>query len=273
MLHGSLQMHGITIVYLLFLISCQAHESDVADNITFRDHGDQTNSGNYIVNNCACINRSKELQIFLPQVWQALQLVLTDLEHGTASRHGFSTFFKSNTNRPIARQVYRAIADGKDLPTGRPIIECVCPDFSVDDEPLFRVFLYVCGPRPPSFQHHLASALVAHGTVVLCPAFWDFDTFPDVDDCVPVAGRRGRKRFLDSGRSLGDTRFSVLVHELIHLYNPLDRSANRTDEVYDIQQCAADLDKDESVSNAQNWAYYADGWMYEVPKLTSAGGA
>lgn len=246
-------MHGFTIVYLLFLISYQVHDS-TADKNTLRDR-DQTNSGNYIVGNCACMNESQGIYNLLPQVWQTLQLVLTDLELGTASPHGFSTFFKSNTNLPIVRQVYRAIADGKDLPTGRPIIECACPDV-VDHEALYRAFLYVCGPRPPSFKHHLASTLVDHGTVVLCPSFWAFKDFPDVDDCVPVAGRRGRKRFLDDGRSLGDTRFSVLVHELVHLYNPLDR-ANWTEEVYDIQRCG-ELDGEKSVANSQNWAFYAD---------------
>ncbi|KAI4176944.1 MAG: hypothetical protein LQ343_000801 [Gyalolechia ehrenbergii] len=246
-------MQWITLAYFFYLITCHTQES-LADRLPPQDR-DQTTSGNYIIKNCERINRSQHLHQFLPEVWQGLQLVLSDLELGTASRHGFSTFFKSNINRPIARHVYRAIANGTDLPTGKPIIECTSPDMGYSEE-LYRVFLWLCSPRPPSFKRNQAAAIVDQGTVILCPAFWDFVDFPGIDDCVSVGGRRGRKRFLDSGGTLVDTKYSVLLHELMHLYNPFD-GANKTDEVYDIQGCA-DLDKIKSVANAENWAYYAD---------------
>ncbi|KAL9029320.1 MAG: hypothetical protein Q9196_002426 [Gyalolechia fulgens] len=247
-------MQWITLAYLFYLITCHPLES--LAEATPSPSRDQTTSGNYIIRNCERSHRSQQIHRFLPRVWQALQPVLSDLELGTASRHGFSTFFKSNANRPIARQVYRAIADGKDLPTGKPVIECASPDVGYTEEQ-YRTFLLLCDPHPPLFQSKQAAAVVEHGTVVLCPTFWDSDDFPGIDDCVPIGGRRGRKRFLASGASLGNTKYSVLLHELMHLYNPLD-GANRTDEVYDIQRCA-ELDADQSVANAENWAFYADG--------------
>lgn len=81
-----------------------------------------------------------------------------------------------------------------------------------------------------------------------------------MDDCVGVTGRRGRRKFVDTGWALRETRFSVLIHELVHLYNPLD-AASTTAEVYDIQPCA-DLDKKRSVGNAENWALYAACKLY-----------
>ncbi|KAL8940802.1 MAG: hypothetical protein Q9216_002628 [Gyalolechia sp. 2 TL-2023] len=219
--------------------------------------------GNYIINNCQSIARSPQLHKFLPGFQQALQLVLSDLEFGTASQHGFSTFFKSNTNRPIVRHVFRAIANGTDLPTGKLVIECASPELGYTEEQL-QTFSYLCSPRPPSFKRIQATALVGLGTVVLCPAFWAFANFPEIDDCVAVAGRRGRKKFLGAGGTLSDTKFSVLLHEMLHLYNPLEGAEGAgVGEVYDIQGCA-DLDKDKSVANAENWAYYANCELFPL---------
>lgn len=116
-----------------------------------------------------------------------------------------------------------------------------------------ELYRMVCAPPGRKPSH--AASIPHEGAVVLCPRFWNERDFPSVEDCTGVVGRRGNRRFVDSGRELSDTKFPILIHELIHLYNPLDGAAKKA-EVYIAQDCV-DLDGKESVSNAKNWALYA----------------
>ncbi|KAL8829307.1 MAG: hypothetical protein Q9170_006228 [Blastenia crenularia] len=242
-----------TFIYLLTLIS--HHPIITSSQQAPALNWDSTPSGNYLIKNCLRANHSTEIHAFLPKVWQNLQLVLADLDHGTASRHGFRTFFKSNTNLPLAKKVFRAIADGQNLETGKPAIECLSPENLPED--LMGTYRMLCVPAR-GMKAQQAAALPGFGVVAICPLFWKdaFADFPENDDCIEVGGRRGRRRFLERGGALGDTRFSALVHELVHLYNPMD-AASKVREVYDAQECV-ELDARRSVGNAENWAYYAD---------------
>lgn len=213
---------------------------------------DSSVSGNYVLNWCQRANRSDDLHRLLGQFRQAMQLVLSDVKLGTSSPHGFRTYFKSNTNLAITNQVFRAIVDGQNLTrTGkRPVVECASPEALTGSE--LENYRKFC--EPPGKVND-AAAVPSMGTIVLCPRFWDHPTFPGEEDCPAVIGRRGRKKFLDGGESLRETRFLILVHELMHLYNPQDFASGKP-ELYSVQECA-DLDKEESVANAENWAVYA----------------
>ncbi|KAL8653603.1 MAG: hypothetical protein Q9210_002003 [Variospora velana] len=228
--------------------------------VFFSQATDSSVSGNYIINWCQRANRSDELHHLLTQFRHALHLVLSDLELGSGSPHGFRTYFKSNTNLAITNQVFRAMAVGQNL-TGtqkQPVLECTSPEALTGA--YLKTFQMLCTP-PGRPQSH-AVALPPQGTIVLCPYFWEFPDFPRVEDCPPVGGRRGRKKFLDSGAGLRDTKLGILIHELTHLYNPLDGASTRA-EVYKAQECA-DLDKVESVANAENWAVYAACRLHPV---------
>ena len=72
---------------------------------------------------------------------------------------------------------------------------------------------------------------------------------------------------MDSGWGLRDTKFAILVHELVHLYNPLDGAA-KTAEKYWAQDCV-DLGVQESVGNAENWALYAACKFFQPVSLHS----
>ncbi|KAL8714658.1 MAG: hypothetical protein Q9220_001607 [cf. Caloplaca sp. 1 TL-2023] len=245
-------MHWTILVSLIWVVSLKNIEVLAADE-TLPPERDSTTSGNYYIINCQRANHSEEIHQLLPQTWQSLQLVLADLEQGVASRHGYRSFFKTNANLPLAKQVFRAIADGRPLKTGNPVIECLTLD-SASTPQMVSTYNMLCTPQPGQKPQH-AAVVPRHGVVALCPNFWKNPHFPGESNCLSVVGRRGKRKFMETGESLGDTRFSILLHELVHLYNPLD-SAARTAEVYEAQQCV-DLDEHASVANAENWAYYA----------------
>lgn len=143
-----------------------------------------------------------------------------------------------------------------------PIIECASPEgLSGQELQTYNMLCTAAGRKGPH-----AASLPLQGAIVLCPRFWEEPAFPGVDDCATVSGRRGQRRFLDSGWALRDTQFAILIHELIHLYNPSD-DANTRPEVYDIRECAG-LDKKLSVGNAENWAVYAACEFYLVSFLS-----
>lgn len=53
------------------------------------------------------------------------------------------------------------------------------------------------------------------------------------------------------------SQFGTLVHELAHLYNPLNMAPPHLDEEKRRIQDVVDLDAEGSVRNAQNYAMYA----------------
>ena len=240
-----------TLLPLLFAFTYNFHASLCANPLNSREI---LSSGNYAIQNCEKIGRSTEILQLVPQLQQALHLVLLDLEHGTASRHGFRAFLKSNANVPVVREVFQAIANGSDVKTYKPMIECLSPEGLTPEQ--LAVYRMLCATRP-GFEAVSAGALPIHGLVCLCPYFWTHAAFPEVDDCPTVSGRRGQRRFVDDDGGFGETQFAVLVHELVHLYNPIDGGLEYA-EVYSAQECV-ELDARQSVRNAENWALYAAG--------------
>ena len=221
--------------------------------ISLLEPRDLVYSGNYVITNCNASDQSTGVIQLLPRVSQALQLVLGDLKHGTTSRHGFPTFLKSNIHLPIIRNTLRAISDGEELKTGKTTIECSNP---YDRTPgKLDMYNMACFERP-QFPV-VASAFPDHGLVVLCPDFWTLKAFPNIDDCPAVSGRRRHRKFVEYGSGLIYSQFASLLHELIHLYNPVDGGLE-LGEVYTAQDCT-NLDSRKSIRNAGNWALYAAG--------------
>ena len=116
------------------------------------------------------------------------------------------------------------------------------------------VYRMACTPRS-GYGPVGAAAWKDHGLVGLCPEFWNYEAFPDVETCPAVSGGRGHRYFIDNGEELASTQFAVLIHELVHLYNTRDMGALRG-EVYYAQDCV-NLDAQQSLENANNWAFYA----------------
>ena len=234
----------------LLLIASVYHFYQCHCNNSLLDPRGITFSGNYMITDCEIAGRSTEVLELLPQVWQGLQLVLSDLEHGTASRYGVRTFLKTNTNAKMARGIFQAIADGRDLEFGQPVIGCLSPhNLTPSQEAIYNMS---CVDHPNLVV--AAAAFPRHGLVALCPEFWTLETFPEHDDCPAIGGRRGRRHFEDLGMGLTRTKFAALLHELIHLYNPLEDYEDP--EEYSAEGCM-ELDAHKSIRNAGNLAFYA----------------
>ncbi|KAL8881441.1 MAG: hypothetical protein Q9198_001362 [Flavoplaca austrocitrina] len=244
-------LRGAILSYFLLLLICYTHKSLAIIN-QVPPSLDTSTSGNYIINNCQHVQHSDDVHRLLARFRLALEVIESDLEEGVSSTHGFRTFFKSNANLPIVKKVFRAMAQGQNLTTGKPpVLECVSPEIMTG---VYKaVFRNLC--TPPRIKRMHAASIVPEGTIILCPGFWEERDMPSEEDCTNVVGRRGKKRFSDHGGDLRNIRFSILVHELIHLYNPLDGVAKKA-ERYIAQECV-ELDGQESVTNAENWALYA----------------
>ena len=207
-------------------------------------------SGKYLIVDCENVGRSTDIIQLLPRVWKALQSVISDLEHGTASHHGVRTFLKTNENAEMARKIFQDIADGQDLHFGPPVIGCLRSENLTPEQEI--IFKQSCVDHPNLTIS--AATFPTSGLIALCPEFWKLETFPVHEDCPAVSGRRGHRKFDDLGLGLTSTKFAVLLHELTHLYNPLEDFEDP--EVYTAEGCLQ-LDAQKSISNAGNLAIYA----------------
>lgn len=227
-------------------------------------------SGNYQIGYCNAnvpgfnIPQAAYLQALLPTVWSHLQELLQDITLGTSSTHGYTAFFKTNSNLEAVRQVFQDIADGSPILTGtwdknianftgpvrstKPVIVCVNPG-----EP------DTINQQQNCYQSGNAIS-VAHvgrhsGAVSLCSHFFDLPRTARRVACPlfdPVINR-----FVGHGIDFTRTQYAILVHELVHIYNIPE---GMPEEVYDIQG-AVNLDAVASFENAQNFAYYAAGML------------
>ncbi|KAL8998119.1 MAG: hypothetical protein Q9169_002740 [Polycauliona sp. 2 TL-2023] len=243
-------MRWTILTYFLLLLICYTCKS-FADGSNSPSL-DTSISGNYHINNCQHVEHSDDAHRLLGQFRRAVPFIISDLEKGTSSNHGFRTFFKSNVNIPIIKRVFTAMLQGTNSTVGKPpVLECMSAEIMPDE--LLGMYRSLCTPPRRGPTH--AASLPSVGTIVICPRFWEERDRPHVGDCTGVVGRRASRKFADNGRDLRDTKFSILVHELSHLYNTLDGAA-KSPEVYGAQGCV-DLNARESVANAGNWALYA----------------
>lgn len=246
-------MQMILLYLFLPFVSCLSSSLDNISSSSSLGHRTIVTNGNYSIFFCEKNINSAGIVDFLPQVRGALQFVLQDLENGIASRHGYRTFFKSNANLPHVKQVFQAIAEGQNLQSGKPVIECLNP--YTETPAHSSAFSTMCVPKP-GHEMVRAAAFPPNGITVICPDFWTHPAFSEgADACPLVTWTRRRRGFADEGRELTDTQFTRLVSELVRLYNPLNGLLEE-DDVYGAQKCF-ELDVEKSVRNAGNWALYA----------------
>ena len=241
-------MHFV-FLYLLFTVTYCSPGLPTNDSLESRT---LLTSGNYVLLYCEHNNRSAELLELLPQVWQAVQLVLQDLQYGIASRHGYRAFFKSDVHLPVLETVFKNMAAGRNVHQRHPVIDCLNPHGETPTQS--SAYSRMCEQR----QEHRPVRAEAwrSGFVTLCPDFWTFPAFPTSPDACPsVAGSRWRRQFAEDGSRLTDTQFSILIDAFVHLYNPLDRESDE-DTASTAQECVA-LDTEKSIRNEGNWVFYA----------------
>ena len=76
---------------------------------------DRGQSGNYVMYLCGSgrpNSPASMLQDVLPYMWRNLQDVLVDVKLGTASRQGYRSFFKIDSNKQYVQGIFQAIAEG-----------------------------------------------------------------------------------------------------------------------------------------------------------------
>ena len=212
-------------------------------------------SSNYVAFFCENLERSAGLPNLLAQVRQTIQLVIHDLQYGMASRHGYVTFFKSNKHLLFVEEVFRNITAGRTLQGRQPAIVCLHPSGQAPAQS--SAYSMMCEPRA---GHGLVRARGSRSqaSLSLCPEFWSRPAFPNgTDDCPVMAGRRGFQRFAEEedGSALTDTQFGILIRELVRMYNPLDKGPAEGG-ANGAQECS-ELNREESIQNAGNWALYA----------------
>lgn len=227
---------------------------------------DVARSGNYVIRNCNAGesgSMAEQLQTLLPQIYDNLQGVIADAALGTNSQHGFSALFKKNDSIDFVQGIFKAMAAGKPVPIhtegrttnpllnlGWPTIVCVDPE------------------EQPNIARGCATELVPAGNdgqyVMLCPLFWEIEKEAASWDCPRVR----RNTLTPNDDTLAVNQQAALVHELAHMYGVT--LPNKDDESYRIGD-AVDLDEENSLQNAANFAYFYAGKKAQTVKETILG--
>lgn len=103
----------------------------------------------------------------------------------------------------------------------------------------------------------VASVEQGSGVVELCPLFFQQPRLSRKEACPTVDKVANRFELEDDGRDLGRNQYSVLVHEITHIYMGESGFAE-DDEVYGLKGTVA-LNASASLRNAMNFAFYAAG--------------
>ena len=218
------------------------------------DIEDYTQSGKYFIVYCkAGVPRSHAayLQQLVPFMQSNLQAVLNDVDRGTASP-AYRAFFKTNNNLDNVRQVFTDIMNGSSLvaagQTASPALVC-----TETDEPILNRIRGRCNNPAGTPAFTMQSSKV----VFFCPSFWTMRRAARKAACPVIVNGEVETE----PRQLRSTKFAVLVHELVHIYNKFDHTQDlfdNTEEVYNLTDVVG-LNAVRSLENAQNFAYYAAG--------------
>ena len=233
-------------------------------------------SGNYLIRNCNAGqpgSYAERLQDLLPLIHNTLQDVIADASLGTASSHGFATFFRSNDNIAYVQRLYRLISQGPSAPlpeadlgvpmprftSGQPTIICVQPNNKSDD--LYGDIEWLIAQCASNESHHYFAALVTGGQgdhyIMLCPRFWDSPELGTVAlsrDCPKVR----LNTLTPWGIELALNLHHILVEEMIHLYGAVGHEEYAINDV-------ANLPDAEVLNAGSNWAYYYSGEVSPIP--------
>lgn len=213
---------------------------------------DSVYSGNYEILFCGAgqpNSKASQLQPIISHALTNLRMVIDDAKHGTKSTHGFAAFFKTNDNIATVQKVFQDIIDAHNIGLDNNNPAFVCPDPNRD---LTKNAYAACfkGGKP-----NVQFSWPEYGVVFVCPAFWNLVSVPFHSTCPTVSNNL----LVPDTPVLTTNMFSVVIHELVHVYAPaLTAIENVTVETYNVQK-AVDLDATASLANANNYAFYAAG--------------
>lgn len=216
---------------------------------------DTVSSGNYLIHLCNSGqpgSEASQLQSLLPQVYDGLQKVILDLQ-ATASEHGYSAFFKNDSNKAEVLQVYQKMAAGANVYVGRlnhvserrPTFACA------NNVPETDLAYQYCKPRTPLMSW------VHTELIFLCPLFWMMPQTTLPSDCPLVVANT----LTPNDDRLLQNQEALLVGSLVHLYHDFDSSIIVT--IAD----ASELSASQSLINPPNYALYYAGERFILTML------
>lgn len=191
-------------------------------------------SGNFLIQYCGA--QAGSVKGFLGHAYNSLEIVVETLN---SSSDVYKAFF-SGVAPDQVKDVFRRITTSPNISVSeaseRPVIECVT-------ETQTRVWTFC------QKSQSWAAWQVGTQFIFLCPIFWTkLNHYPTPSDCGKVNGAGTRS----TGPNLANTQYTVLVHELTHLY--LERQS-LTPEVYNANDCMA-LPGSMSEINPNSYALY-----------------
>lgn len=213
---------------------------------------DTVSSANYLIHLCNSDlpnSYASKLQKLLPQVVNGLQKVIADLQLGTASVHGYSSFFKNDSSKAEVLQVYENMAAGANVALGnivqRPTLLCAS---NVRQTGLLYQY---CIEGDSALLNWPDTELMP-----VCPAFWNTPTKVNSSDCPLVSVNRMAAA---SDHQLFDNQEALLVGNLVHFYHSV--SSNYTSDIADVGELSAS----DSLLNPTIYALYYAGGYFGVP--------
>ena len=216
-------------------------------------HADDTvSSGNYLIHRCNSgqpDSQASKLQSLLPQVYDGILKVIADLQLGTASTHGYSTFFKDDSSKAEISQVFLQMAAGANVMlrrAGNNGVYIRRPTFiCANDVPETDLVYSYCTRSNAPLVNWLQTELIA-----LCPIFWTVKQQARSSDCPLVVANN----LAPNDDRLLKNQEALLVGSLMHFYH--DQSAR---PMLTAIADASELDNLESKLNAPSYALYYAG--------------
>ena len=215
---------------------------------------DTVSSGSYLIHMCNSgqpDSQASKLQSLLPQVYDGILKVIADLQLGSASTHGYSTFFKDDSSKAEISQVFLKMATGANVILHRANNNGVyirhptfiCANDDVPETDLIYDFCMRSNNAP--LVNWLRTELVA-----LCPIFWTVKQQARSSDCPLVIANN----LAPNDDRLLKNQEALLVGSLMHFYHKQSEQPMVT-AIAD----ALALNDSESKLNAPNYALYYAG--------------
>lgn len=223
------------------------------------EYPDTTFSGLYKIVNCGANQPARlnpealQVKAFLTDAWQELENLLSDVQHGTASRYGYAALFKTNDSIATVSKTFQKVANGAPIPPTNfnPTLICLHADETI---PLFQE-LYDQGCAS-GVRAAFSFPNLAH--IGLCPEFFATGKraldFPVSASC-PILNVHDT--MTTARYPLVDNRYAYFLDEMLHLY--LEGSAAEEEHLEDgfPVQVLVDLNATASLGNVRNWVTYA----------------
>ncbi|KAL8848582.1 MAG: hypothetical protein Q9221_006415 [Calogaya cf. arnoldii] len=194
---------------------------------------------------------------FLFQHKPHLEAVIADAKLGTRSSHGYTAFFKSNTNMRTVINKYQALLDVSPVivsaerakvigtHTPQPRFQCVKAD-----DPESAGIMARCNRT-----HYPAIVHTGTERISICPDFYKAKQYPAPILNCPTLGANGKFNSRDG--SLMTNGFAYMVYALVMMYNrELYTTYIDSNGLLDMQH-AVELNWRQSLLNAESYGFYA----------------